>query len=96
MAEYIITTDSTVDLSRKRMDELNIPRAYMSYIVGNSEYKDDMTDKSAVFLYDLMRDGAAPSTAQVNTEDFLQLWTPILEQELNQIILLLNQYLLLL
>jgi DegV family protein with EDD domain len=83
MADYIITTDSTVDLPRKRMDELDIPRAYMSYIVGNSEYKDDMTEKSAAFLYELMRDGAAPTTAQVNTEDFLQLWTPLLERELD-------------
>lgn len=80
MADYIITTDSTVDIPKKIMDELNIPCAYMSYIVEDKEYRDDMTDKSALFMYGLMREGKVPTTAQVNMEDFIELWTPYLEK----------------
>ncbi len=79
MAEYVITTDSTVDLGVKRMEELGIPFATLSYSYQGQEFPDDMRDESALKIYNAMRGGEVITTSQANPEQFLKMWSEILQ-----------------
>ena len=48
MSEYVIITDSTVDLGKGRMQELGVPYVSLSYELEGKEYSDDMSDESAL------------------------------------------------
>lgn len=76
---YAITTDSTVDLGLERMKELGVPFVHLYYTHNGTEYQDDMSEKSAKFIYDSMRAGTNITTSQAVSEEFIQIWSPILE-----------------
>jgi DegV family protein with EDD domain len=79
MNRYKITSDSTVDLGKERMEELGIPYVQLFYIRDNVPKRDGMTDQCALEIYDNMRNGVVYKSSQANPEDFTALWTPILE-----------------
>lgn len=79
MKAYVITTDSTVDLGRARMEELGVPYVQLFYIRDGAPKRDLMTDQCALEIYDNMRNGVVYKSSQANPEDFIALWTPILE-----------------
>ena len=79
MNDYQITSDSTVDLGRARMEELGVPYVRLVYIRDGVEKQDGMTDQCALEIYDNMRNGVVYKSAQANPEDFMAFWTPILE-----------------
>ena len=79
MKAYQITSDSTVDLGRERMEELGVPFVQLFYIRDGVPQKDTMTDQSALEIYNNMRGGVVYQTSQANPEDFIDLWTPLLE-----------------
>lgn len=80
MAGYVITTDSTVDLGTERMQELSVPFVKLFYTFAGEQYQDDMTDASAKRIYDAMRAGAVISTSQAIAEEFIQIWSKILDE----------------
>ena len=80
MAEYVITTDSTVDLGIKRMEELGIRFATLSYSYHGQEFPDDMRDESAMKIYNAMRGGEVITTSQANPEQFVEIWSNFLQQ----------------
>ena len=79
MSGYEITTCSTAYLTQEAMDKYGLKYAMFSYIIDNVSYKDDLyksiTPKK---FYKMIMDGAAPTTSQVSTADYLDLWSPIL------------------
>lgn len=79
MAEFIITSDSTVDLGANRMEEMGVPYATLAYNYQNKEYPDDMSEASAKRIYDAMREGEVITTSQANVEAFLDIWKPALD-----------------
>jgi DegV family protein with EDD domain len=79
MKRYQITSDSTVDLGKGRMEELGVPYVQLFYIRDNVPRRDGMTDQCALEIYDNMRNGVVYKSSQANPEDFTALWTPILE-----------------
>lgn len=79
MAEYVITTDSTVDLGVKRMEELGIHFATLSYSYQGQQFPDDMRDESALKIYNAMRGGEVITTSQANPEQFLEMWIELLQ-----------------
>lgn len=79
MADYVITTDSTVDLGAKRMEELGVRFATLSYFYQGNAYPDDMRDESALKIYSAMRGGEVITTSQANPEQFLAQWPDYLE-----------------
>jgi len=81
MMNYRITSDSTVDLGRERMEELGVPYVRLVYIREGVEKLDGMTDQCALEIYDNMRNGVVYKSAQANPDDFTAIWTPMLEAE---------------
>lgn len=77
---YVITSDSTVDLGTQRMDELNVRFATLSYFYQNAEYPDDMQDASAMRIYNAMRGGVVITTSQPNPEQFIDQWSEFLDE----------------
>lgn len=80
MRDFIITSDSTVDIGPERMLELNVPYVSLKCIHKDGEFSDDMTEATAKRIYGLMRDGDKISTSQALADDYVRLWQPILEK----------------
>ena len=77
---YILTTESTVDLSAERLQALSVPVIRMEYAVdGGDSQLDDMSEDCAFSVFRRMREGSVVTTALVNTHRFVEFWTPLLE-----------------
>ncbi len=83
MADYVITTDSTVDLGEERMKELGVRFTTLSYFYEGGSYPDDMRDASALKIYGAMRGGNVVTTSQANPEQFVALWSEFLNAGLD-------------
>lgn len=79
MTEFIITTDSTVDLPKEFLEEKQVPVVSLSYIIDGATYKDGEGLTSKEF-FDKIREGAMPTTSQVNPEQARDLFEPILKE----------------
>ncbi len=68
MNDYVIVTDSTVDLTAEMVSELGIRVLPFTYTVGGKEYTDtpDHGGMSSPAFYDQLRAGQASSTAAIN------------------------------
>lgn len=79
MNEFIISADSTVDLSYEFLCDKNVPIVSLSYIIDGATYKDGEGLTSKEF-YDKIREGAMPTTSQVNPEQARELFEPIVKE----------------
>ena len=79
MREFVITADSTVDLPKQFLEEKQVPIVSLSYIIDGTTYKDGEGLTSKEF-YDKIREGAMPTTSQVNPEQARDLFEPILKE----------------
>ncbi len=79
MPTYLITSDSTVDLSPARMQELGVPFVSLHLLLDGQDILDDMKEASALSLYNAMRAGKIGTTSQATVESFLELWEPMLQ-----------------
>ncbi len=79
MSEFVITADSTVDLPKHFLEEKQVPVVSLSYIIDGATYKDGEGLTSKEF-YDKIREGAMPTTSQVNPEQARDLFEPILKE----------------
>lgn len=82
MENYVIFTDSTVDMTPEMIKELDINMVCLKYKIGNDEYVNypDHRDLDIKTFYQRLRDGETASTAQVTPNDFKEAFVPILEQ----------------
>ncbi len=81
MNDFILCTDSGCDLKLDVCKKYNIVPLKMKYTINDEVFYDEMTDESAKLLYDKMRAGLIPKTSQINSSDFIDFWTPLLEQK---------------
>lgn len=79
MREYVITTDSTVDLPKEYLREHQIQAVSLSYEIEGETYEDLNGLEPAVF-YEKMRNGAMPTTSQANPEQVRELFEGILKE----------------
>ena len=81
MSDYILSCCSTADLSREHLASRDIHYVCFHYFLNDKEYPDDM-GQSMPFdkFYQAMADGAMTKTAQVNITEYLDYFTPFLEQ----------------
>lgn len=81
MADYILSCCSTADLTQQHFDERDIRYICFHYELDGRQYPDDL-GKSMPFdqFYKAMAAGAETKTSQVNVEEFVQYFTPFLEQ----------------
>lgn len=81
MSEYCITCCSTADMPASYFEENQIPYTCFHFMLDGKEYPDDL-GKTVPFdkFYQMITDGAQPTTAQVNTEQYAQLFESVLKQ----------------
>lgn len=79
MNKFVISADSTVDLPKQFLEEKKVPIVSLSYIIDGATYKDGEGLTSKEF-YDKIREGAMPTTSQVNPEQARDLFEPILKE----------------
>ena len=81
MSEYIIMTDSTVDLPKEYLiEELQVPYIPLSYIMDGVTYE-DMSGLSGKEFFDKSRAGSLPTTSQVNPEQAKKALEPYVKEE---------------
>lgn len=78
MDNYIIVSDSTLDLSQDMIEELGIKIIPMKYIIDNKIYTDG--EHSSEEFYGQLRKGVAVSTTQINTEEFVEFFSKYLSE----------------
>ena len=73
MKEYIITTDSTVDLPKSMLEEKGVPYIALSYTIDGITYE-DRNGLSPKEFFDKIRNGSMPTTSQVNPEQVREMF----------------------
>ena len=81
MGTYQIVTDSTADLTPELIRQLDVQVIPLCYMMGGRTYHNipgggEMTDRE---FYAKLRGGAMSTTTQINSEEFLRVFTPLLE-----------------
>lgn len=81
MSEYKITCCSTADMPAAYFEERKIPYVCFHYRMDGVEYPDDL-GKTMPFaeFYDRISKGAEPTTAQVNVQQYMDFFEPILKE----------------
>ncbi len=77
---FVISTDSGSDLNQAYCQENGVICQELSYTLAGETYTNfdpRMTNKQ---FYDLVRQGEMPVTQQVNPQQFVEAWEPILQQ----------------
>ena len=82
MAEYVLFTDSTTDLSVELVQELQVEVMPLVFTLGGKNYRNypDNRELSPKEFYDRLRAGEVSTTSQINQADFMDAFTPVLEQ----------------
>ncbi|MBI9010444.1 MAG: DegV family protein, partial [Tenericutes bacterium] len=82
MGEYIIITDSCVDLPDDLAKELEINILPLKVTVKGKEYSNFLDEReiSSKVFYDMLREKETASTAQANPAEFVLIATPFLEK----------------
>ena len=81
MSDYVLSCCSPADLSKEHFERRDIRYVCFHYMLDGKEYPDDL-GQSVSFpdFYKAMAEGAETSTSQVSIHDYLDHFTPILEQ----------------
>lgn len=81
MSEYVLTCCSTADLKKKHFDAIKVPYVCFHYSLNGETYPDDLGE-SIPFdeFYRMMAEGAETMTSQVNVSEFIDFFTPFLEE----------------
>lgn len=79
MSDYMIITDSTVDLPEDFLEELGVPYMPLNYIINGETYE-DRSGLSGKEFFDAIRGGAMPTTSQINPEQANRILKPYLEE----------------
>lgn len=80
-SNYIISCCSTADMPASFFEERDIPYACFHYSIDGVEYPDDL-GKTISFedFYEKIAAGALPVTSQVNTQQYIDMFEPLLKQ----------------
>ena len=81
MSDYILTCCSTADLKKEHFSAINVPYVCFHFSLNGETYPDDLGE-SVPFdeFYKKMAEGAETMTSQVNVSEFIDFFTPFLEE----------------
>ena len=80
MSEYIIMTDSTVDLPKEYLtEELGVPYIPLTYLIDGQSYE-DMIGLTGEEFFAKVRAGSMPTTSQINPEQAREALEPYLKE----------------
>ena len=91
MANYIIATSSTSDLTRDWLDEHGVPFIPYTYTVGNDLYEDDCREESRAAVYAGMRKGDLLKTSMINEFTYCDFFRKLMESGKDVIFLDMSQ-----
>lgn len=79
--DYVIVTDTTVDLGVEYFKENNIPYVALHYIMDDKEYIQYAEDSIDIkTFYDKIRNGSMPKTSQASYEDLFNIFEGIVKE----------------
>ena len=70
MKNFIITSDSSCDLGKKRVDAIDVRCAHLLYNIDGVEYSDDMIEEHINEFYEKMEAGAMLKTSQISPQGY--------------------------
>ena len=80
MSEYMIMTDSTVDLTKEYLtEELGVPYIPLTYLIDGQSYE-DMIGLYWGRIFAKVRAGSMPTTSQINPEQAREALEPYLKE----------------
>lgn len=81
MSNYVLSCCSTADLTKEHFERRNINYICFHFAIDGQEYIDDLgASISYEEFYDRMSKGADTRTSQINISEYVDYFTPILEQ----------------
>ncbi len=82
MSNFILSCGSTVDLPYSELEARDIRVIFYSYMINGEEFTDDMgRDPNAIHeFYDRVRQGALPTTSQINIHSYYNYFRELLLQ----------------
>ncbi len=80
MSQYILSCCSTADLTNEHFEKRNINYVCFHFMMDGKQYSDDL-GQTIPFdeFYKAMANGAETSTSQVNVDEYIEFFTPFLE-----------------
>lgn len=91
MADYIIATSSTSDLTRTYLDEHNIPFIRYTYTINDKLFEDDCREETRAAVYKGMRSGDILKTSMINAYVYYDFFKELLDTGKNVIYLDMSQ-----
>lgn len=79
MKEFIIATDSTVDLPKAFLEENHVLTISLSYVMDGVTYK-DLDGLSHEEFFEKIRNGSLPTTSQINPEEARKALEPVVKE----------------
>lgn len=80
MKKYMLTCESTVDIYKEELEELDVPYINYYYYLDDEMFETNISkDYSYEDFYRAIEEGKTPKTTQVNAERFVEFFTPFLE-----------------
>lgn len=84
MSDYIISSESIIDLSAEYVKEIGVSFIKSNYELNGEIYLDDFGQSLDMEeFYRNMEEGAAPSTAAINTQAYLDYFEEILKKDMD-------------
>ncbi len=81
---YVLTCCSTADLDILAFEKRDIHYVCFHFEIDNKEYDDDFGKSYPIDkFYEEIKNGATPTTSQVNSEQYIELWEPFLKEGKN-------------
>ena len=77
---FILSSESTIDLPITDVNERNIPIIHYAYTVDGMEYTDNMDKASVAEFYEKINAGAKPTTSQLNEDAYTEFFAPLVEK----------------
>lgn len=78
--KFIVCTDSGCDLSIEVLNEHDIYPLFMEYEMDGEVFKDTMRHEDCHVFYEKMRAGSVPKTSQTNFSQFIECWSPLINE----------------
>ncbi len=81
MSEYVIVTDSALDMNAELVGALGVDVLPLTYTIEGKDYKNwpDHREMPLKDFYQAMRDGAVATTSALNAYEYIEKLTPILD-----------------
>ena len=83
MSKYLVITDSTADFTPEQIEQLGIEVIPMEFLMEDKTYLNypdgrEMTNEQ---FYAAMRNGSMPTTTQITSARFVEIFEPHLKEE---------------